>query len=56
MLNTEICPCQKCRISKWCILEQVKFQDCDQRNPINWCVILEQYKKKFWARQSQAFQ
>ncbi|GEM_PF-5697449 len=54
MLNIEICPCQKCEVSNWCIIEQVKFQDHDQRNPINWCFILEQYKKKVWARQVQA--
>lgn len=45
MLNIEICPCQKCKIAKWCIIEQVKFQDYDQRNPINCCFRLEQYRR-----------
>ncbi len=30
MLNMEICPCGECKISNWCISEQVKFQDHDQ--------------------------
>ncbi len=61
MLNMEICPCGECKISKWCIIEQVKFQDHDQRNPINWCGVLERYLRGHniennGARQEQALQ
>lgn len=54
MLNIEICPCEECKISKWCIREQVKFQDHDQRNPVNWCTVLEQYRRHYNIENDQA--